>query len=148
MKQAFPSVTGAVSFGPRRRLSALVQTSALYVRPCIRQTRSLTFLARISSISSACLIFMLTLTLFILGSMRTCSFAFRDTVRGTRRTSGFLLHRTEEADQAGCQRYDLACAFAWYVLALTQLQSLDGCASPPPDVDTSVHQSLCVRRID
>lgn len=42
------------------------------------------------SISSACLILMLTRTLLILGSMRTLSFSLRETVSGFNRTSGEL----------------------------------------------------------
>jgi len=42
----------------------------------------------ICSISSACLILMLTRMLLILGSMRTLSFSFREIVRGLSRTSG------------------------------------------------------------
>lgn len=42
------------------------------------------------SISSACFILMLTLTLLMLGSISTFSFSFRETVRGFRRTSGEL----------------------------------------------------------
>jgi hypothetical protein len=45
---------------------------------------------RICSISSACLILMLTRTLFTLGSIRTFSFSFREIVRGLRRSSGEL----------------------------------------------------------
>ena len=45
---------------------------------------------RISSISSACFILMLTRTLFTEGSINTFSFSFRDTWRGFRRTSGEL----------------------------------------------------------
>lgn len=44
----------------------------------------------IFSISSACLIFMLTRILFTLGSIKTFSFSLRDTVNGFRRTSGEL----------------------------------------------------------
>lgn len=43
---------------------------------------------RMCSISSACLIRMLTRTLFTLGSIRTFSFSFRETVRGLSRSSG------------------------------------------------------------
>lgn len=43
---------------------------------------------RMCSISSACLILMLILTLFMLGSMRTRSFSFRATVKGFSKTSG------------------------------------------------------------
>ena len=43
---------------------------------------------RIFSISSACLILMLTRTLFTLGSRRTFSFSLRDTVRGFSKSSG------------------------------------------------------------
>lgn len=42
------------------------------------------------SISSACLILMLTRMLLILGSIKTFSFSLRDTVRGFKRTSGEL----------------------------------------------------------
>ena len=42
------------------------------------------------SISSACFILMLTLTLLMLGSMSTFSFSFRETVRRFNRTSGEL----------------------------------------------------------
>lgn len=42
------------------------------------------------SISSACLILMLIRTLFTLGSIRTFSFSFLDTIKGLRRTSGQL----------------------------------------------------------
>ena len=42
------------------------------------------------SISSACFILMLTLTLLMLGSISTFSFSFRETVRGFSRTSGEL----------------------------------------------------------
>ena len=42
------------------------------------------------SISSACFILMLIRTLFMLGSIKTFSFSFRDTVRGFSSTSGEL----------------------------------------------------------
>ena len=45
---------------------------------------------RMFSISSACFILMLTLTLFTLGSMSTFSFSFLAIVRGFKRTSGEL----------------------------------------------------------
>jgi hypothetical protein len=45
---------------------------------------------RMCSISSACLIFMLIRTLLMLGSIKTFSFSFRDTVRGLSSTSGEL----------------------------------------------------------
>ena len=46
------------------------------------------------SISSACLILMLTRTLLILGSIKTFSFSLRETVKGLRRTSGELAAST------------------------------------------------------
>lgn len=45
---------------------------------------------RMCSISSACFIFMLIRTLLTLGSMKTLSFSFRDTVSGFSNTSGEL----------------------------------------------------------
>ena len=45
---------------------------------------------RMCSISSACLIFMLIRTLLMLGSIRTLSFSFLDTVSGLSSTSGEL----------------------------------------------------------
>lgn len=48
-------------------------------------------LHRIRSISSACLILMLSRIEFTEGSIRTRSFSFRDIVRGLRRTSFELL---------------------------------------------------------
>lgn len=45
---------------------------------------------KIFSISSACLILMLTRMLFTLGSIRTLSFSLRETVRGLSKTSGEL----------------------------------------------------------
>ena len=45
---------------------------------------------RIFSTSSACLIRMLTRTLFTLGSIRTFSFSLRATVSGVRSTSGLV----------------------------------------------------------
>jgi hypothetical protein len=65
-----------------------------------RPVRRRTFLARISSISSACLILIDTLTELMLGSTRTCSLAFRDTVNGTRSTSGLLLRAEVDNRQA------------------------------------------------
>lgn len=58
--------------------------SALWVKNRVNLCTS------IFSISSACLILMLTRILLMLGSIRTFSFSFRDTVRGFRRTSGEL----------------------------------------------------------
>lgn len=55
---------------------------------CVRNLVNLC--TRIFSISSACLILMLIRTLFTLGSIRTFSFSFLETVRGLRRTSGQL----------------------------------------------------------
>lgn len=59
--------------------------------------------ARILSISSACLILMLTRTEFTEGSMNTRSFSLREMVRGLRRTSrdvlwGDQLHPPESSD--------------------------------------------------
>lgn len=59
---------------------------------CVRNLVNLC--TRMFSISSACLILMLTLTLFMLDSIKTFSFSFRETVRGLRRTSGELAAST------------------------------------------------------
>lgn len=55
---------------------------------CVRNRVNLW--TNIFSISSACFIFMLTRTLFILGSIKTLSFSLRDMIKGLRRTSGEL----------------------------------------------------------
>ena len=55
---------------------------------CVRNLVNLW--TRICSISSACLILMLTRTLLTLGSIKTRSFSFRAIERGLRRTSGEL----------------------------------------------------------
>ena len=65
-------------------LRRMKNASALWVRNLVN------LCTRIFSISSACLILILTRTLLMLGSMRTFSFSFRDTVRGLSRTSGEL----------------------------------------------------------
>jgi hypothetical protein len=71
-----PTLTGF-----RRRMK---KDSAL----CVRKRVNLW--TRMFSISSACLILMLTRTLLTLGSMRTFSFSLRATVKGFNRTSGEL----------------------------------------------------------
>ena len=53
---------------------------------CVKKRANLW--TRICSISSACLILMLTRTEFMLDSMRTRSFSLRAIVSGVRRTSG------------------------------------------------------------
>lgn len=55
---------------------------------CVRKRVNLC--TRMCSISSACLIFILIRTLLMLGSIRTLSFSFLDTVRGFSSTSGEL----------------------------------------------------------
>ena len=67
--------------GFRRRMK---KASALCVRNLVN------LCTRMCSISSACLILILTRTLFMLGSMKTFSFSFRATVRGLSKTSGEL----------------------------------------------------------
>ena len=65
-------------------LRRIKKASALCVRNLVN------LCTRISSMSSACLILMLTRTLFTDGSMRTFSFSLRETWSGFRRTSGEL----------------------------------------------------------
>jgi hypothetical protein len=59
---------------------------------CIRNRVNLC--TRMCSISSACLILILTRTLFMLGSMKTRSFSFRATVNGFSKASGELTAST------------------------------------------------------
>src|SRR5258707_3248207 len=54
-------------------------------------------LHRMRSISSACLILMLSLIELIEGSIRTLSFSFRDMIRGFRRTSLDVLEHVNES---------------------------------------------------
>jgi len=84
-------------------VSTLVYSYSLYTMPTLtgflrnikkasaRCVRNLVNLwTRICSISSACLILMLTRTLLTLGSIKTRSFSFLAIERGLRRTSGEL----------------------------------------------------------
>jgi hypothetical protein len=65
-------------------LRSIKKASALCVKNLVNLCTS------IFSISSACFILILIRTLLMLGSIRTFSFSFRDTVKGFKSTSGEL----------------------------------------------------------